>query len=448
MASEYTPNYNLDLYVSTDKPNLRDQYNGAMGKIDKALLDANNKVVDYGNQVANLSTRVENVETTVGGLDGRITANTEQIATVKSTADNALSLAQTNKENIAAAQGNITALQTNMTQVNEQIKGQGARIDTVEATANELMTRGTKILIIGDSYSDPTDNTRRGKWVKDLENALSVTATNYSEGASGYVAVGKNGNTFGMLADKAITDIEDKQAYSHIIVYGGCNDYTGNKNVGTVTANAAAMFAKLTNAFQSAELHVFVMNFPKKRIDAKARDYANAIIKGSMGDSGAMCTVHSGCENWLMCPMSYEEDGIHPTLSQGQKIIAQNILNGITGAPRADYTPKVAFKSAAPVKVLNNPGVEVVNGVLFIPTIQVEVDWSSSSNPATFASWNVGELYTDGHASLPVFTGKATGAFAMVGYETGELKIWNATDTPDTGKVTYNVGPVSLRIGV
>ena len=41
MASEYTPNYNLDLYVSTDKPNLRDQYNGAMGKIDKALLDAN-----------------------------------------------------------------------------------------------------------------------------------------------------------------------------------------------------------------------------------------------------------------------------------------------------------------------------------------------------------------------------------------------------------------------
>lgn len=125
MASEYTPNYNLDLYVSTDKPNLRDQYNGAMGKIDKALLDANNKVVDYGNQVANLSTRVENVETTVGGLDGRITANTEQIAAVKSTADgaaanataakttadSALSLAQTNEHDISLAETRITELE-------------------------------------------------------------------------------------------------------------------------------------------------------------------------------------------------------------------------------------------------------------------------------------------------------------------------------------------------
>lgn len=125
MASEYTPNYNLDLYVSTDKPNLRDQYNGAMGKIDKALLDANNKVVDYGNQVANLSTRVENAETTVGGLDGRIAANTEQIAAVKSTADgaaanataaktaadSALSLARTNEHDISLAETRITELE-------------------------------------------------------------------------------------------------------------------------------------------------------------------------------------------------------------------------------------------------------------------------------------------------------------------------------------------------
>lgn len=125
MASEYTPNYNLDLYVSSDKPNLRDQYNGAMGKIDKALLDANNKVVDYGNQVANLSTRVENAETAVDGLDGRIAANTEQIAAVKSTADgaaanataakntadNALSLAQTNEQDIDLAETRITELE-------------------------------------------------------------------------------------------------------------------------------------------------------------------------------------------------------------------------------------------------------------------------------------------------------------------------------------------------
>lgn len=37
MASEYTSHYNLDLYADSDKPNLRDQYNGAMNKIDQQL---------------------------------------------------------------------------------------------------------------------------------------------------------------------------------------------------------------------------------------------------------------------------------------------------------------------------------------------------------------------------------------------------------------------------
>ena len=37
MATDYTPNYTLDLYASTDKPNLRDQYNAAMGKIDTQM---------------------------------------------------------------------------------------------------------------------------------------------------------------------------------------------------------------------------------------------------------------------------------------------------------------------------------------------------------------------------------------------------------------------------
>lgn len=41
MATEFTPHYNLDKYTAQDKPNLRDQYNAAMDKIDLALLSAN-----------------------------------------------------------------------------------------------------------------------------------------------------------------------------------------------------------------------------------------------------------------------------------------------------------------------------------------------------------------------------------------------------------------------
>ena len=38
MATSYTTNYKLDKYVATDKPNLRDQYNSAMDKIDAQMM--------------------------------------------------------------------------------------------------------------------------------------------------------------------------------------------------------------------------------------------------------------------------------------------------------------------------------------------------------------------------------------------------------------------------
>jgi hypothetical protein len=46
MATDFTPNYNLDKYTATDKPNLRDQYNAAMNKIDSALLSANTNATE------------------------------------------------------------------------------------------------------------------------------------------------------------------------------------------------------------------------------------------------------------------------------------------------------------------------------------------------------------------------------------------------------------------
>lgn len=44
----YTQNYNLDKYEGTDKPNLRDQYNSAMEKIDSALKSIDEKASQPG----------------------------------------------------------------------------------------------------------------------------------------------------------------------------------------------------------------------------------------------------------------------------------------------------------------------------------------------------------------------------------------------------------------
>lgn len=68
MASQYTPNYNLDLYASNDKPNLRDQYNAAMGKVDTAIMGNANAISATNTAVANLTTRVSNDEKDITGL--------------------------------------------------------------------------------------------------------------------------------------------------------------------------------------------------------------------------------------------------------------------------------------------------------------------------------------------------------------------------------------------
>ena len=68
MATEYTQNYNLDLYAGTDKPNLRDQYNAAMGKVDAAIMGNANAISATNTAVANLTTRVSNDEKDITGL--------------------------------------------------------------------------------------------------------------------------------------------------------------------------------------------------------------------------------------------------------------------------------------------------------------------------------------------------------------------------------------------
>ena len=147
MASEYTPNYNLDKYVGTDKPNLRDQYNSAMDKIDAQFVVIENDRTNTNNQISAINTnmtqlgervtaaedkvtavegqisatntnmtqlgeRVTAAEDKVTAVEGQISATNTELAKVKSTADNAMSLASTNDAEMTQVQQGVTNLQS------------------------------------------------------------------------------------------------------------------------------------------------------------------------------------------------------------------------------------------------------------------------------------------------------------------------------------------------
>lgn len=70
--SEYTANYNLDLYSEDDRPNLCDQYNSAMNKVDSQLKVAEGNV---NIAITNANNAVSSIEGVQGNID-TLTAKT------------------------------------------------------------------------------------------------------------------------------------------------------------------------------------------------------------------------------------------------------------------------------------------------------------------------------------------------------------------------------------
>lgn len=126
MATVYTPNYNLDLYASADKPNLRDQYNTAMGKIDTQMKTNADGVTNANANVGTLQTQMTEAQKDISALESTVGTHGTQITHVQKTADDALSLARTNESDIADTRSDVTSLT--------------GRVTTVEGTANKNKT--------------------------------------------------------------------------------------------------------------------------------------------------------------------------------------------------------------------------------------------------------------------------------------------------------------------
>lgn len=144
MATEYTPNYNLDLYASADKPNLRDQYNAAMGKIDTQMKKSADDVTNANANVLTLQTQMTEAQKDISELESTVDTHGTQITAVQKTADDALSRAQTNESDIADTQADVTSLTDRVTTVegaankhNKDIASLDTRMDAAEGNITE-----------------------------------------------------------------------------------------------------------------------------------------------------------------------------------------------------------------------------------------------------------------------------------------------------------------------
>lgn len=63
--TKYTPNYDLDQYEGTDVPNLADQYNNAMDKIDTALHLQAGDVAGVANKISSINQAISGINTEI-----------------------------------------------------------------------------------------------------------------------------------------------------------------------------------------------------------------------------------------------------------------------------------------------------------------------------------------------------------------------------------------------
>ena len=137
MATEYTPNYNLDLYASADKPNLRDQYNAAMGKVDAQMKKTADDVTNANANVLTMQSQVSKNKEDIAALESTVETHGAQITGAQKTADDALSLAQTNETDIAGTQADVTALTGRVSAVEGVASKNKADISTLNANVSK-----------------------------------------------------------------------------------------------------------------------------------------------------------------------------------------------------------------------------------------------------------------------------------------------------------------------
>lgn len=270
MATECTPNYNLDLYASADKPNLRDQYNAAMGKIDTQMKKSADDVTNANANVLTLQTQMTEAQNDISELESTVETHGTQITAVQKTADDALSRAQTNESDITEAQNDIDGLQTAV----------DGKAPTNHASATNAYGQGSSAnfghLKVADSgeAGASTGTAASPKMVTDqinaLKSALAPTAliaaktVDYSGGISG-------SGTFSVYAN-SITKVVSVQLDNTSLSTQGTGGWK-QTTLGTIPAGYRPTRLMSQTAFNGwGTLHVFADGTVKLSIsDHEAR---------------------------------------------------------------------------------------------------------------------------------------------------------------------------------
>ena len=353
MASSYTTNYNLDKYVGTDKPNLRDQYNAAMDKIDNALLAANTNATEAKAATLSFQGDLDDLQDQIGSgfsssstVADAITSEESARQNADTALSNSISSEQTARQNADTALSNSisseqTARQNADTTLQANIDALSAIIPASSFSANNTVkdyvdSKNTKkrvVVVFGDSWTD--ENVPASKWVTALRSLPNYEFHNYATNGCHM-----NNGSFTSMYTAFLNDTSfDKNTITDCLLLYGVNDQS---TYPIASATFASNFVTFYNAIMEQmpddvilkwvtnHTYGFYNNSPFKQVS-----YWNNVLGGIGNNCPKMTITHS--ISWFNESEYNDSNYFHLKETAQRRHLAKNMFAIMNGAPLLKY---------------------------------------------------------------------------------------------------------------
>jgi len=313
MASEYTPYYNLDLYADDDKPNLRDQYNAAMRKVDTRMHTITDDMTIISTAANNAVETAKRAETRLDTLEGTtIPGLSNQIATETGTRQSEIE--------------RVTGLITDERDAREL--ADNSLDDRITLLNDRMSVLQTEMVIIGDSYSTTGYDALASElwWVK-VAQQLNLNPHNYAVGGTGYND--PSAPKFYAQVDSAANDTAfDNDTVRYVFIFGGRNDFNYMTNlqatVISVIEHAKVLFPKSQIVVMGVNTWVsFAVESADKCDFALVQQIYHACMQTGVTFINTL--------DWLVGQTSWFGGNGHPNAS-GHMAIASRVLSALSGS--------------------------------------------------------------------------------------------------------------------
>lgn len=292
-----TTNYQFPLYDSGDKPNLRDQYNGAMNMLDTVIKGIDDDTDSLTQQFGQLSDTVQSVQT---ALESKAPINHASAATTYGAGT------ETNYGHVK-----LTSDFDN--------PAEGAAMSS--AMLPRIMRQSRNVLFCGDSYGVEYDSVDRfygiGHYLQSVYGT-SWNVTNVSVAGTGFVSANGSSTFPTMINASTATDIDT------VIIAGGINDMSQTE--AAIYNGAVSCINNAHTKWPGCEVFIIPMLYTWLLPTIDLRRVAWSVKRACM-DAGATCIEGAWSwglghqSDWYIGPSS-----IHPN-STGSEAMARRIHN-------------------------------------------------------------------------------------------------------------------------